>query len=1092
MPTQIILAPVGAGKTEAALRQLVETLDEQPLARVWALLPSKRQEEAFRSRLVEWTDNRRVYFNVEFFNFYDLYRRLLDMAGRPPRHVMEGARHGLLRQALAHLVQSGQLPLYGAIAHKSGFARVMAAFIRELKQNRVYPDDYAQAALTQKDHDLARIYAAYQDRLIDYHLVDDEGEGWLAVDALTADASLASDLALLIVDGFDQFSPVQADLLALLADRALETTITLTTVPGREATAGRRFQQTRERLRERFYAVSEITPDTPPDDRHADLTHLIDRVFHPEPRSRASVGGITLLEAPDPAAETAAMLRHVKQCLLDGVPPDQILIALRDWNRYYPHFIAHGAAYQLPLALHYGVPLAENPAVVALIHLLDLHTYHFRRRDLLDAVRSPYFDLPGLIGQRVDWLDRISQAFIVTGERDQWLEAIPQASHMPPADEDDQEPAAPLLTAEDADELLGDLRDFFAGVTPPAQGTMRAYVTWLEGLIGRDPVAALDDALDFEGDPLPTEGSAAYTVSLIERVRAGDAPENIVARDLAAMQAVKRVLRGLLSTADLIASLDNRETVLDWATFYADFLSALGTTLIESRPDRAGRVLVTTAADARGLPHEVVGIVGLSEGLFPTQLAEDPLYLDSERLDLTARGVTLATRAERAADDGLFYELICLPRRALILSRPTMQDGKPWLPSHLWKAVGTVFTDSGHEPMLRRVGLARTLPVEEAATVEEVMLGVASALNEPLNHLTPAAVGAYNWLAGQDIWTHVLRSRNIEASRLSLEPHDRYSGRIKDSALRALISDLLGEGRVWSASQFNDYAVCGFRFFARRLLRLEAYKEPEEGMDAAQRGTVNHAILEAAYTRFMRDGLVIAPENVEAAIVTLREVADPILADAPRRFGFRAGPTWERERSVLLRRLEALVQADFEDDPLDKLLPGVRRPVALEAAFGPSEYHEVALIDFGPAGRLRLRGYIDRIDRVGDQAVVIDYKSGVSPRLADMAEGRNFQMAAYLLAAQSILDRVGRPLRVAGGAFWNIHKNKIENVTSLDDKGEEALGSAAHHLAAHIARGRRGDFAAQASKPEDGKCSRHCEFSQLCRAAVTHRRKREG
>ncbi|MBC7871916.1 MAG: hypothetical protein H7Y09_13815, partial [Chitinophagaceae bacterium] len=67
MPARIVLAPVGAGKTEVALNQLITTLEAQPFARVWVLLASKRQEDAFRQRLIEWNPARKIYFNVEFF-----------------------------------------------------------------------------------------------------------------------------------------------------------------------------------------------------------------------------------------------------------------------------------------------------------------------------------------------------------------------------------------------------------------------------------------------------------------------------------------------------------------------------------------------------------------------------------------------------------------------------------------------------------------------------------------------------------------------------------------------------------------------------------------------------------------------------------------------------------------------------------------------------------------------------------------------------------------------------------------------------------------------------------------------------------------
>ena len=103
--------------------------------------------------------------------------------------------------------------------------------------------------------------------------------------------------------------------------------------------------------------------------------------------------------------------------------------------------------------------------------------------------------------------------------------------------------------------------------------------------------------------------------------------------------------------------------------FLLELRTAVDNTAIRRSPARNGKVLVTTVTDARGLPHRHVFIPGLSEGMFPVPPPEDPLYLDSERERLARNGVRLETQAERAADDGLFYELIGLARATLTLSR---------------------------------------------------------------------------------------------------------------------------------------------------------------------------------------------------------------------------------------------------------------------------------------------------------------------------------------------------------------------------------------------------------------------------------------
>ena len=100
---------------------------------------------------------------------------------------------------------------------------------------------------------------------------------------------------------------------------------------------------------------------------------------------------------------------------------------------------------------------------------------------------------------------------------------------------------------------------------------------------------------------------------------------------------------------------------------------------------------------------------------------------------------------------------------------------------------------------------------------------------------------------------------------------DNYSGRLQDARLLDWVAKELGEKRIWSASQFNDYGMCGFRFFSKRLLKLEEIEEPETGMDAAQRGTVIHAILEDTYRELAQKGISITPEHMDMAIAILRD-----------------------------------------------------------------------------------------------------------------------------------------------------------------------------------------------------------------------------
>ncbi len=1090
MPSELLLAPVGAGKTEYALKQLNDVIKAQPFAPIWVLLPGRRQEDALRQRLVESTEERRIFFNITFFSFYTLYARLLDMVGKPQRELDETARLRLIRGLLQELQSQNQLTVFQKIADKPGFATVVADFIYELKQNVIFPETFEEVAMrgTDKDRDLAIIYTGYQAMLRKYNLIDREGEGWLALVEVKKQEAIGKNVAHLLVDGFDQFNPLQAQLLALLASRTQQTVITLPYVYGREKTLGRRFTEAKQRLISAFDQAGQtlIPHEMPPMSdpvRHEGLNHLIQHSFISSvPKLRAKEC-LKLIEAPAPKIEAAAVMRQVKRLLLDGTSPDEVLIAVRDWTLYAPHFDSAARRYGIPTVLHYGDALANNPAVIALLNLLELNRYDFRRRDVLDVLRSPYFAVPEVDDATINQLDVISQEQQVIKGRQDWFDAI-QASAVPITDEDGEAHPA-LLTPEEGSRLKNILAAFFKAVSPPETGSINDYIGWIEGLIGSDTTA------DPNEEDIEIE-IQAYSLRMLEQVRLAN--ESFTARDLQAIHGIKKVLRGMLTTQKLFAVLNLEQSdEIIWRDFLRDFKSAVGTATLTNNTNRSGKVLVTSVTDARGLPHEHVFIPGLSEGIFPRPTPEDPIYLDSERQSLTQVGIFLETQAERAADDGLFYELISLPRKCLILSRPTVQNGAIWPESHLWRAVKIIFNDADDILERHKIQLGGVVKAEDAAHRSEAVLAVADGFNQ--STIDAPTTTLYNWLLSQHKphWGHIWHARQVEQERMTGGKLDRYSGRLQDPRLLEWVAAELGDKRVWSASQFNDYGVCGFHFFAKRLLKLEAMDEPEAGMDALQRGTLVHAILEDTYRELTQRGLSITPEYMETALTSLHEIAARILPTAPQTYGFRPSVLWTQEQATLMRKIEALVRSDFsEKSPLGKAFKGERIPYMQEVPLSGDDKPLQLQLD---GTLVNVRGYIDRIDRIGDRAIVVDYKTGTTKiETTEMTEGRNFQMMLYLLAGQAILETQfesdsSAPNQIAGGTFWHFNR-ETSGVVHLDKpEDEEALEKAQRQLSDHLRQGRAGNFASVPNRKDGAACSHYCEFTQFCRVSIMNRRK---
>lgn len=1057
MTAALVQARVGAGKTQIAQARILALKRESPLAKVWVLLATERQMVDFRQRLTDQLPSLTL-FNIEFFNFYTLHRHILAMAGSRHHRVDEIVRDGLLRHVLETLSAAGALPILSPIASAPGLIRAIGDLIYELKQNLVSPEAMGAAAarMSPKVRELAAVYRAYQGQLIAADIVDREGEGWLALDVLHDPdwAGLASDVDLLVVDGYDQFTVVQAQVLAALSVRVTDTLITLTeTDPARAATIGRRFERARRRLDEEFDREGvdlhvETLADSADAHRHSALRHLSAHLMqHGASKMASADGAIHLIEAPDARREPQAVMKQIKRRLLDGVHPERILIALREYPKYAPLIAEAARAYGVPLLLHYGDPIRTNPAVIAVSQLLDLHAGDFRRNEALDALRSPYFSVAGLGEAEVDALEAVS-ALVISG-RDEWDAAL-SASVPAAADDEDGEVAEspdPALMAR----IREALNQFFDAVTPPESGALADYVAWLDGLIGFEDPEAEEGA-----EPTP---AAPYTLSLPAQIRANP---DTAARDLAALSALKRRLAAMLEADALFAALGiARRYSRD--SFVEVFRSAVESAAVDARAARDGRVLVTTAADARGLPHAHVYILGMTEGGFPAPPPEDRLLTERERQALIAAGARIGLRSESADDEGVFYELINLASESLTLSRPYTADGGLLPPSHLWRAVERLFDDLPPT----RIALSAAPTPEDAATLEEAAIAAAT----PENAVHPIRV----WLtqAHHDWWTRLDRARAAESARIAGRADD---GRLRDADLIALAAQGIAS-RTWSASQLNELGTCAYRFFAHRFLGLEALRTPEAGMDVLQRGGILHEILDRVYARLSAEGVALQPEHLDGALAALHDAARAVFAAAPGKYGFRPSATWHGEQTVMLRQLEALIRDDFSSDgaPNKKFGAG-RRVYTTEKGFEG----DLPLIE---GGTLHVRGIIDRIDHVGDRYILIDYKSGsgmAAYSVAQLERGRNVQLWVYMLAAERALR-----LPTAGAAFLHIPNRKISGALAADYG--DLVSTARTRLTRVIDMARRGDFSAEPNGREGGKCALHCDYARLCRIAVRGR-----
>lgn len=1042
--------------TDAALAHLRAQVESargnDPLKPIHILLPSRALIEHVRGQLGPTA-------NVRMHQFYTLARVILAESGARAHQIRDTAARRLVHHILADLLAQGELTTFAPVWDKPGFIQLMVNWLREMKSQGIDPEAMTAQATNsgqERDRQLALLYTAYQRFLHDHNASDDDGLLWLAAEALETQPPVYTHPGPCFVHGFDQFNPIQRRILAALRDRFTEFFIYLQWDADRPAgsLALTRMAATRKQLLKELALAEWIAPRSNAGRTDSALTRISGSLFEPtaEKVSEDHSDSLVLVEAPSREQEVRWILRAVKRLLLADVPHQNISLLAPNPQIY--------ARLMQTVAQEYGVPvqvnrtLDDNPAIVALLNLLAL-TPDFPRRQSFDALRSPYIAQPWLNPQQIDLLDQLTRDRSVIAGRDQWRFALePVALTEDSERELDEDRATPLLAGKldptDLDALRTGLDAFFDHLTPPEPASHRAYTLWIQKAI-----LGLSEEEDGEEQEGRTEqnGGATATLGFKTACEQGDFAE----RDLQALGLALAALRELVQVTDFVQP---EAEAVPWAAFRSDLLNILPAVVAPPDPILAAVPFGPLEA-GRAVAVDHLFVLGLSEGEFPSPPPPEALYAPAER-----ENHALPLRRWQSGDDAsLWWQVIANCRRKLTLVRPYVDDsGAPWPASPYWQEVARPLAS----PRIHKLPIAETVSPEDAASEEELLLALAAQAAQSVPpELTPT------WELARSAFTLNRRREGWGAPGI-------FEGILQNEQILTELGRRFGPDHVWSASRLNRNANCPYGFFAESILDLQARPDPEEGLNAMQRGSILHAILEQLYKRLTANGLPPGPENRDAILIILDECCTTVFRDAPIRYGFRPTALWRYERAELLRLLSTLVSWECEQADAAAFLP-----FRQEVAFGVKNAPPPVQIEDAAGNGFYLRGFIDRIDRSPDGRLrILDYKSGSGKFYSsDIKAGRALQTVLYACAAESILSEHGQ---VVLSEYLHIPSRETSGKLDFSDpaKTEPVMESALFAATTAVERVRRGMFPSAPGKPAWGgnACSDHCELTGLCRA----------
>ncbi len=383
-------------------------------------------------------------------------------------------------------------------------------------------------------------------------------------------------------------------------------------------------------------------------------------------------------------------------------------------------------------------------------------------------------------------------------------------------------------------------------------------------------------------------------------------------------------------------------------------------------------------------------ITGMDEATFPGGATEDPILLDGERSGVSGE---LELRRTRPAEQvwHLIRVLGMASNKVTLLScHRSLSDSRERYPAAL-------FQQAAEQMGIDPVPVTRALPENPAQALDdaETLMAHHSSTDyeSVVNRTFPYLVSGQKARQNRE-WD-------------GLTTHDGWLGKSTPELA------ITAQNRIFSPSRLEMLARCPYRYFLNYVLEIQpiekAETDPTRWLDPLSYGALLHSLfhkfmqtLKARGERPDRDRHGILIQELLQKEIESKKETHPVEHEA----AYRAD----------VKRLSQAAQVFLAVESDQKNAD----PIGFEVSFGFGESGGLnseppVTLALAEDVALRIRGRIDRVDRVEDNFVIWDYKTGSMAQYDErdlLKRGTHLQWALYAYALNSILRQQNEPSRV--------------------------------------------------------------------------------
>ena len=435
-------------------------------------------------------------------------------------------------------------------------------------------------------------------------------------------------------------------------------------------------------------------------------------------------------------------------------------------------------------------------------------------------------------------------------------------------------------------------------------------------------------------------------------------------------------------------------------------------------PGTQDQVILGDVDRSRSHKVDVVFIIGLNDGSFPSNNKDEGFLSDNDREVLKEDGIELAkTTLEQLYDDKFnIYKAFTTAEKQLYLSYSSSdKDGKSQRPSILITQIKKMFPNLKEES---DVVSKRYEIVNKEVTYQELIENISKLKKK--EKIEDIWYEIYNYYKSQEGWNEEL-SKDLEAIN--------YSNLLTDIK-KENIDKLYGNTLKTSVSRLEQYRRCPFSYYLQYGLKL---KEKEtlkiQSMDT---GSFMHETIDNFFDYVREEGLELSEIDEEKIFEIVSNIVEENLKSS-RNMIFTATTKYK----ILVRRLKKIISKALKYI-IETIIYSDFSIEGTEVEFSEKGKYKPIILNLENGKKVEITGKIDRIDTAtkdeGKYLRIIDYKSSAKDiDLNEVYAGLQIQLLTYTDAICRQEDII------PAGIFYFSLLEQMANKRIEEDKIEEEI-----------------------------------------------------